>query len=99
MAGISALMVNAPGESRVWSLDPMLPVVLGSLAGLLLAVQLSGAEVRHAGGTIISRAFCFWAGVEGWGGFEVFGDDPAIFCDWQFSLFSLLKSVQAHFAL
>lgn len=38
-AGMSALMVRAPGESRIWSLDTMLPVVLGSLAGLLLAVQ------------------------------------------------------------
>lgn len=62
MSGISALMVNAPGESRVRSLDPMLPVVLGSLAGLLLAVQLSGAEVRHAGGTNIFRAFFFVGG-------------------------------------
>ncbi|CAM9422121.1 unnamed protein product [Pylaiella littoralis] len=37
--GMSALMVRALGESRIWSLDTMLPVVLGSLAGLLLAVQ------------------------------------------------------------
>ncbi|CAN0210971.1 unnamed protein product, partial [Ectocarpus sp. 12 AP-2014] len=37
--GMSALVVHAPGESRMWSLDTMLPVVLGSLSGLLLAVQ------------------------------------------------------------
>ncbi|CAN0399433.1 unnamed protein product [Ectocarpus sp. 8 AP-2014] len=36
---MSALVVCAPGESRMWSLDTMLPVVLGSLSGLLLAVQ------------------------------------------------------------
>ncbi|CAN0512998.1 unnamed protein product [Ectocarpus sp. 12 AP-2014] len=36
---MSALVVHAPGESRMWSLDTMLPVVLGSLSGLLLAVQ------------------------------------------------------------
>lgn len=41
-AGVSSLMVHAPGESRVWALDPMLPVVLGSLAGLLLVAQLAG---------------------------------------------------------
>lgn len=39
-------MLNAPGESRVLSLDAMLPAVLGSLAGLLLAVQPPGREVR-----------------------------------------------------
>ncbi|CAM9932392.1 unnamed protein product [Scytosiphon promiscuus] len=42
--GMSALMVRAPGESRVWSLDTMLPVVLGSLAGLLIAVKLGGGD-------------------------------------------------------
>lgn len=51
-AGMSALMVCAPGESKVWSLDTMLPVVLGSLAGLLIAVQQAAGgddEVRRAG--------------------------------------------------
>lgn len=32
-------MVHAPGESRGFVLDTMLPVVLGSLAGLLLVVR------------------------------------------------------------
>lgn len=45
---MSALMVCAPGESKTWSLDTMLPVVLGSLAGLLLAVQQ--ADGRGGGG-------------------------------------------------
>ncbi|CAM9533165.1 unnamed protein product [Ascophyllum nodosum] len=41
--GVSALMSHAPGESRVL-LDAMLPVVLGSLAGLLLAVRSCPAQ-------------------------------------------------------
>ena len=44
-------MVSAPGESRGCSLDAMLPVVLGSLAGLLLAFQPSSeGEVRGRDG-------------------------------------------------
>lgn len=47
---MSALMVCAPGESKTWSLDTMLPVVLGSLAGLLLAVQQTDGRNGGAGG-------------------------------------------------
>eukprot|EP00904_Undaria_pinnatifida_P009642 jgi/Undpi1/5808/HiC_scaffold_2.g01082.m1 len=46
--GVSALMVSAPGESRGCSLDAMLPVVLGSLAGLLLALQPSSEGEEEA---------------------------------------------------
>lgn len=47
--GMSALVVCAPGESRMWSLDTMLPVVLGSLSGLLLAVQDRSRELDGGG--------------------------------------------------
>lgn len=47
---MSALVVHAPGESRMWSLDTMLPAVLGSLSGLLLAVQDRSREQGGGGG-------------------------------------------------
>eukprot|EP00752_Nemacystus_decipiens_P011002 g9776.t1 len=48
--GMRALMVCAPGESKTWSLDTMLPVVLGSMAGLLLALQQAGGRSGGGGG-------------------------------------------------
>lgn len=43
-------MVCAPGESKTWSLDTMLPVVLGSLAGLLI-VAVQHADARGGEGS------------------------------------------------
>ncbi|CAM9853194.1 unnamed protein product [Choristocarpus tenellus] len=50
--GLSTLMVCAPGESPVWSLEPMIPVTLGSLSGLLLAIHALGqaSDIPRLGG-------------------------------------------------